>query len=79
MGVVFDVEVVPEDGGYEFRQTRVAGIGGVVEGVLTIAIGLIEADAFRRVAEAPGWTEWTGEDCLESVVEWIRCFNQSRL
>ena len=35
-------------------QTRVAGIGGVVEGVLAIAIRVIEADAFRRVAEPIG-------------------------
>ena len=57
MGIVFDVEVVPEDGGYELRQTRVAGIGGVVEGVLAIAVGVIEADAFRRVAEALGFLQ----------------------
>ena len=57
VGVVFDVEVVPEDGGYELRKSGVAGIGGVVEGVLAIAVGIIEADAFRRVAEALGFLQ----------------------
>lgn len=57
VGVVFDVEVVPEDGCYELRQAWVAGIGGIVEGVLAIAIGVIEADAFRRVAEALGFLQ----------------------
>ena len=46
-GIVFDIEAVPEDGGYEFRQSGIAGIGGVVEGVLAIAVGVVEADAFR--------------------------------
>lgn len=55
--VVADVEVVPDDGGYEFRQSGIAGIGGVVEGVLAIAVGVIEADAFRRVAEALGFLQ----------------------
>lgn len=31
-GVVFDVEVVPEDGGHELWQTRIADIGGAAEG-----------------------------------------------
>ena len=52
--VVADIEVVPEDGGYEFRQSGIAGIGGVVEGVLAIAIRVIEANALRRVAEPIG-------------------------
>ena len=45
MGIVFDVEVVPEDGGYELRQSEVAGIGGVVEGVLAISVWIFEANA----------------------------------
>lgn len=56
-GVIFDVEVVPEDGGYELRQARVASVGVVVEGVLAIAIRVIKADAFRRVAESPGFLQ----------------------
>ena len=57
VGVVFDVEVVPEDGCYELRQSGVAGIGGVVKAVLAIAIVVIEANAFRWVAESLGFLQ----------------------
>ena len=46
-GVVFDVEVVPEDGGDEAGKARVSGKGCEVKGVLAIAVGVVEADAFR--------------------------------
>ena len=53
-GVVLEAEVVPEDGGYEAGKTWVSGKYCQVETVLAIAIGIIEADAFRRVAEPIG-------------------------
>ena len=48
-GAVGEAEVILQDGG---NQTRKA-----VEGVLAIAVGVIEADAFRRVAEALGFLQ----------------------
>ena len=52
--VVLEAEVVLQDGGNEARKARVSGEGCEVEGVLAIAIRVIEADAFRRVAEPIG-------------------------
>lgn len=53
-GTVGEAEVVFQDGGNEARKTWVSGKCCEVEGVLAIAIRVIEADAFRRVAEPIG-------------------------
>ena len=53
-GAVVEAEVVLQDGGNEAGKARVSGKGCEVEGVLAIAIRVIEADAFRRVAEPIG-------------------------
>ena len=53
-GVVLESEVVLQDGGDEAGKAWVSGKGCEVKGVLAIAIRVIEADAFRRVAEPVG-------------------------
>lgn len=53
-GAVGEAEVVLQDGGNEAGKARVSGKHCQVETVLAIAIGVIEADAFRRVAEPIG-------------------------
>ena len=56
-GVVLEAEVVLQDGGNEAGKAWVSGKGCEVETVLAIAVGVIEADAFRRVAEALGFLQ----------------------
>ena len=53
-GTVGEAEVVLQDGGNQAGKAWVTGKGCEVERVLAIAIGVIEADAFRRVAEPIG-------------------------
>ena len=53
-GAVVEAEVVLQDGGNQAGKTWVSGKHCQVETVLAIAIGVIEADAFRRVAEPIG-------------------------
>ena len=53
-GAVVEAEVVLQDGGNEAGKARVSGKGCEVERVLAVAVGVIEADAFRRVAEPIG-------------------------
>lgn len=53
-GVVLEADVVLQVGGDEAGKTWVSGKHCQVETVLAIAIGVIEADAFRRVAEPIG-------------------------
>ena len=53
-GAVGESEVVFQDGSNEAGKARVSGKGCEVETVLAIAVGIIEADAFRRVAEPIG-------------------------
>lgn len=45
MGILFEAEVVLQDGGDQEGQLGVSGIGGVFEIVLAIAIGVIEEAA----------------------------------
>ena len=53
-GAVGEAEVVLQDGGNEVGKTWVSGKHCQVETVLAIAIRVIEADAFWRVAEPIG-------------------------
>ena len=50
-GAVGEAEVVLQDGGNQARKTWVSSKDCQVEGVLAVAVGVIEADSFWRVAE----------------------------
>ena len=54
VGAVVESEVVLQDGGNEARKAWVSGKDCEVETVLAVAVGVVEADAFRRVAEPVG-------------------------
>ena len=54
VGGVEEAEVVLEDGDDEVLEAGVAGVGGVFEAVLAVAVGVVEEAAFRGVAEAVG-------------------------
>ena len=56
-GAVGEAEVILQDGGNQTRKAWVSGEDCEVEGVLAIAVVVIEADAFRRVAEALGFLQ----------------------
>lgn len=53
-GTVGEAEVVLQDGGNQTGKAWVTGKHCQVETVLAIAVGVVEADAFRGVAEAVG-------------------------
>ena len=53
-GAVGEAEVVLQDSCYQARKARVTGKHCQVETVLAVAIRVIEADSFRRVAEPIG-------------------------
>ena len=62
-GAVGEAEVILQDGGNEAGKAWVSGKGCEVEGVLAIAIRIIETDTFRRVAE-PIYLFFNVEDVL---------------
>ena len=54
MGGVAEAEVVLQDVDDEVLEAGVAGVGGVFETVLAVAVGVVEEAAFRGAAEAVG-------------------------